>query len=540
MSGAPSTSTAMVVDEHAGRVDVAVVGAGPAGLAAATEAARAGLSVALFDEQPEPGGQIYRAIEAVSANDPRLLALLGEDYARGRDLVAAFRASGAQWHARHSVFDLSADGGLAVLGPDGARWWQARRVIVATGAMERPVAVPGWTLPGVMGVGAAQTLLKQSALVPDEPTVLAGSGPLLFLAASQLLAAGASVAAILETTPAGNLQRAAPHLIRAFMAGPEIRKGIAWRRALMRAGVPFHGRVDDLRIDGDEHRKTVTAHSRGRPIEIACSLVLLHEGVVPSTQLPMIAGVDHHYDDLQASWHARVDAAGRTNQAAILVAGDCAGIGGAELAAARGRLAGLAAAADLGAMDAAQAHRRGGDAHELLARKAPLRRFLDTLYRPRQQVLVPPDDDTIVCRCEEVRAGELRKMAALGCTGPNQAKAFSRCGMGPCQGRQCSLTAAQILAHESGRSVAAAGHFRVRPPVKPVTVGELAAMVGLGAPPETGPLLPTGPGESGPAKAGAAETLTAVAGTAESDTPDRDTPGTGPAKAGPSDRDARS
>jgi len=348
----------------------------------------------------------------------------------------------------------------------------------------------------VMGIGAAQTLLKQSALVPDEATVIIGSGPLLFLAARQLLAAGSPVRAILETTPGGNMHQALPMLPRAFLAGPEIRKGLAWRRELRRTGVPMFTRVDDVRIEGDASLKQVRARAGGETLQFECGLVLMHEGVVPSTQLSMIAGAAHDYDETQACWHVRKDAFGRTDRERILVAGDCAGIGGAELAAAEGRLAGIAAAADLGALERARVDGLAGASRGLLARKAPLRRFLDTLYRPRQQVLVPPDDATIVCRCEEVSAGELRRMAALGCTGPNQAKAFSRCGMGPCQGRQCALTAAQVLAHESGRPVASAGHFRVRPPIKPVTVGELASMTGLGAPPETGPLLPTGNSET--------------------------------------------
>lgn len=493
MSGVPAITTAMTTDEDTGRIEVAVIGGGPAGLAAATQAAEAGLSVALFDEQPAPGGQIYRAIESAPRRSRHWRDLLGGDYAQGSAWVERFRASGAQWHPGSSVFDLSGSGGLAVLGPDGARWWQAERVIVATGAMERPVPVPGWTLPGVMGIGAAQTLLKQSALVPDEPAVVAGSGPLLYLAATQLIAAGATLAAVLDTTPGANLRAAAGLLPRAFLAGPEVRKGLAWRRALARSGVPFHTGVSGLVIEGNERTKRVTASSRGHSLAFDCGLVLLHEGVVPSTQLPMVAGVEHHYDERQAAWHVRSDAFGRTNQQAILVAGDCAGIGGAELAAAEGLLAGIAAAIDLGRLDVASGERLAGPPRALLTRKAPLRRFLDVLARPRQEVLVPPHDETIVCRCEEVTAGELRRMAGLGCTGPNQAKAFSRCGMGPCQGRMCALTAAQVLAHAAGRPVAQAGVFRVRPPVKPVTVGELADMVGLGAPPTTGPLLPTAP-----------------------------------------------
>ena len=214
---------------------------------------------------------------------------------------------------------------------------------------------------------------------------------------------------------------------------------------------------------------------------------------MPSTQLAMAAGIEHDYDPLQACWRPRVDDHGRTSVPSVLVAGDGAGIGGAELAAEAGHLAALAAAVDLDLIAAEEAAQQGTAARAKIARKAPLRRFLDTLYRPRDEVLAPPDDEILVCSCEEITAGELRQVAAMGCPGPNQAKAFTRCGMGPCQGRMCGLASAAILAEATGQSVAETGHLRVRAPIKPITVGELATLEGVGAPPEAGPLLPTAP-----------------------------------------------
>lgn len=468
-------------------VDLVVVGAGPAGLAAAVTAREADLSVLVLDEQRAPGGQVYRGIEGAEARGGGWMELLGADYAEGRAIVERFRASGAQYRPQSAVFDVGADGGLGVLEAGAARWLEARRIVIATGAMERPVAVPGWTLPGVMGVGAAQTLLKASAMVPQVRTVIAGSGPLVYLAARQLLAAGADVVALLDTTPRGNYWRAAPLVLRA--AGPELRKGLAWRRAVKATVGQFRTAVADLRIEGGDAAEAVSFTAAGRPERIACDLVLLHEGVVPNTQLAMAAGVAHDYDAVQACWTPRVDGSGRTPVERVLIAGDGARIRGADLAGDAGRLAALAVAADLGVLDRREAQKRGDAARARLLRMAPLRRFLDVLYRPRAQVLVPDADETIVCRCEEVTAGELRRVAGLGCPGPNQAKAFTRCGMGPCQGRMCGLTAAATLAEAAGRPVGEAGHMRVRPPIKPITVGELAALEGVGAPPVAGASL---------------------------------------------------
>lgn len=478
------------------RFDVAVVGAGPAGLAAGAVAREAGLSVALLDEQQRPGGQIYRAIEAAADRRDGSFDLLGADYRAGLDLVRRFRAAGAAYLPGLSVFDIDPEGGLGVVGPHGARWLEAKRVVLATGAMERPPALPGWTLPGVMGAGAAQTLLKSAGVAPSGRTVIAGSGPLLYLVARQLLASKVPLAGVLETTPRENYWRAARLLPRALANVGDLKKGLSWRAEIKRSGVPFLTGVSDIRIEGEARAQRIAFSAGGRARTLDCDLVLLHEGVVPNTQLAMAVGARHVFDPVQACWRPVVDAWGRGSVESVLIAGDGGGIRGAEVAADAGMLAGLAAAADLGALSGNEARSQAAGPLARIARKAPLRRFLDVLYRPRQEVLVPARDETVVCRCEEVTAGDLRRVAKLGCPGPNQAKTYTRCGMGPCQARMCGLTSAAILATEAGLALGEGGYLRIRPPVKPITVGELAEMDGIGAPALSSPLLPTGQEEA--------------------------------------------
>ncbi|MEZ5824202.1 MAG: NAD(P)/FAD-dependent oxidoreductase [Geminicoccaceae bacterium] len=353
-------------------------------------------------------------------------------------------------------------------------------MIIAAGAQERPAPVPGWTLPGVMSLGSAQTLLKNAAMVSDVPTVIAGSGPLLYLAATQLQEAGARLEAVLDTTPRRRYLEAASGMPRAWLAGTELGKGLRWKRKLQRSGVRFFSAVHSITIEGETRVTGLRARVGSWTMSFDCSLLLLHEGVVPNVQLAMAAGAEHRYDRLQACWRPVLDRFGRSSVPALYVAGDAGGIGGAELAAAQGELAGLAAARDLDRIDESTLQAKSARQLSLLRRKSPLRNFLDRLFRPREEILVPSGDETIVCRCEEVTAGELRRIAALGCTGPNQAKAFSRAGMGPCQGRMCGLTVSHLLAAFHGRDPADAGHFRIRPPIKPLTVGELAGLGGLG------------------------------------------------------------
>ncbi len=454
--------------------DFAVVGAGPAGLAAAALAAELGLDTVLYDEQSTLGGRIYHAVErnAEAASD-----LFGADYRRGADLVRAFRRSGAVHAPDTAVWSAAAGGALGVLRDGAARIVAARRVLIAVGARERPVPIPGWTLPGVMALGAAQMLLKASRLRPRSPPVIAGSGPLVFLVAHQLMRANVAPRAVLLTAPPGNRARALRHLAGAALSAGELWKGYRWMRALAAGGVPLIAGVRDLRALGEDRVAAVAYTDRaGRARRIETGLLLLHEGVVPDDRLARAAGCAQTWDEAGLCWRVTADAWGATDVEGIAVAGDCAGIGGARAAEHRGRLAALDAAYRLGAIDRAARDERARAERAALRRCLRPRPFLDALFRPAEAVLAPPDDETVVCRCEEVSAGEIRRAAALGCAGPNQVKAFTRCGMGPCQGALCEATVAALVARARGVPVASVGRFTARPPVKPITLGEIAGL----------------------------------------------------------------
>jgi NADPH-dependent 2,4-dienoyl-CoA reductase/sulfur reductase-like enzyme len=455
------------------RVDLAVIGGGPAGLAAATEAARIGLAVALLDEQAAPGGQIYRAIDANRARGKSL----DPDYARGGTLADAFRASGATALFDASVWLVEPDGTIGFTRDGAAHLVKASRVIVASGAMERPVPIPGWTTPGVMTVGAAQILLKTAGLAPQGKVWIAGSGPLLRLYAVQAIGAGGTIAGIIDTTPRANYRAALPHVLGALKAPVYLRKGLAWRRALKRAGMRWISGASDLRAEAGADGKLAAIAFRhgGAPQREAADTLLLHEGVVPNVQITRALGAEHDWDARQRAFRPRLDAWGNTTVDGIMVAGDGGGIVGARAAELCGRLAALEAARVLGRIDQAARDTAALPWQIELDRERAIRPFLEALFAPRRDILVPADD-TIVCRCEEITAKQLREAVTLGCLGPNQLKSFTRCGMGPCQGRLCGLTVAEVIAAARGVPVPNVGYYRLRFPIKPLTLGELAAL----------------------------------------------------------------
>ncbi len=446
--------------------ELVVIGGGPAGLAAAALAARAGVSTVLFDENPGVGGQIYRAITSTPVKNR---AILGEDYWDGAALAEEAKASGALIVSGATVWSLDRQRLVGVSIGGKARVIEAGRVIIATGSQERPFPIPGWTLPGVMTAGAAQTALKAQGLIVGGRTVLAGGGPLLWLLAAQTLRAGGTIDAILDTTPRRNWLQAAVHLPD-FALSPYFAKGLALLREV-RAKVPVH-RVDAIEAVGTDRVREVVFSGPGGTRRLPVDLLLLHQGVVPNVNLANAAGVVHVWNDRQLCFVPVLDADFGSSVPGIAVAGDGAGIAGGTAAVERGRIAAIAAVRALkpdSVVPDTQAIR------QRLQREEMGRAFLDCLNRPADAFRIP-EGDTIACRCEEVTAKQVRETAQMGCEGPNQMKAFLRCGMGPCQGRLCGLTVTELIAAERKTTHDEVGYYRLRPPVKPITLAELASL----------------------------------------------------------------
>ncbi len=412
--------------------DVLVVGGGPAGLSAAVAAAEAGAAVVLLDERAATGGQYAKPL-AASHED----AAPDKQFRLGRDLAAHARRAGVTIETDAIAWAGFAPDEIGVLVRGRAVTFHPRRLVLAPGAHERPVPIPGWTLPGVMTTGALQTLVRAQRVVPGTQIVIAGNGPLNLQLACELLACGVKPAAVVEAAPFPGLT-ALHNAARLTLAAPDLAwEGIGMLARLRRAGVPVLWGTRALALEG-EARVTSVRLSDGQ--RLAADTVALNLGFQPEVGLARALGVPHRFVDVGIGHLAtEADDDGRTAVAGVFAVGDGARLGGARVALARGRLAGLAAARDLGLAvpdDTA--------ARTALARAVA---FQDALWR----VFAPPafdpsdvTDATIVCRCEEVTAGRLRQEIAGGLGSVAALKKATRAGMGRCQGRFCAATVARL------------------------------------------------------------------------------------------------
>lgn len=465
--------------------DVAVLGAGPAGMAAATEAARRGARTVLLDESPAPGGQVYRAAPAGfrMKADP--------DRRAGDALRAALAASGAEVLTGHRVWGMG--GGplvptgaarapfrLDALPADGPPLTlEARALVLCPGTHERIIPFPGWTLPGVVGLAAATILLKAQGVLPGRRVVVAGAGPLLYAVAAKLLRAGAEVPAVVDLAATAEWTRALP----ALASRPDLlARGAAWRAFLKLAAVrvlPAH-RIVAAEGGAALERVRVAPLARGgtAPLgsgeaeEIDCDALCIGHGLVPATEATRCFRAQHRYAPEEGGWVPALDAERRTSVARLYVAGDGGGVRGAAAAPAAGRLAALAALLDLGRISApahAKARRQPAREFRRAARTgAAMARMM--ALRPALVAAIPAE--TVVCRCEGVTRGEIESALADGATEMNQLKQFTRCGMGPCQGRICGEAAAEIVAAQVGGREAA-GFATGRLPLRPVPMEAL-------------------------------------------------------------------
>lgn len=449
--------------------DLAIIGAGPAGMSAAIEACKHGLSVIVFDDQANPGGQIYRDVEDCPAD--RLQAL-GPSYAAGLELISRFRASPVDYRNMHQVWSIDPTGTLLTLSHGVSRRCRWRKLLVATGAMERATPRVGWLLPGVRTVGSGQIMLKAGGLLPPEDTWIVGSGPLPLLFINQLRKAGARIAGYVDTTPPSNFVNAVRAWSSALSDLKSLSLGLSYQWKACRTKMRYVSGASDIVVEGEGRVEGIGFTKSGRRERHATSTVLFHEGVVPAVRILGAIGCTLEWSPVQKYFRPKLDSEGRSSCEHVFVAGDAAGIEGAEAAAKAGSVAAIAIADSLLGGNALRSS-SSCIAKKQRDRARAIRPFLDVLYAPQDSIHAVADD-VVVCRCEGVTAAAIRTALREGAKGVNELKAYTRAGMGPCQGQTCGPIVAQIVANELGVTPGEAGIFRSRPPLRSLTVAQLA------------------------------------------------------------------
>ncbi len=459
--------------------DTIVIGAGPGGAEAALTAAGYGLAVALLDEQPAAGGQVWRAPAGSFAGK-------GDAEARAGDALRLRLArSGVKTFFGHRVWSVlregvAPSGGFRVdaLGPEGNAAFAGRSLVVATGAHERVTPFPGWTLPGVIGLAAATVLLKSHGVAPGRRVVVAGCGPLLPAVAAGLAKAGVTLAAVADLSPRGAWLACLPVLLgrptlalrgagwagRTFLSGAAVLSAHGVRRAEGEDGV---ARVVLGPVGGDG------GPADGPELTVEADALVVGHGLTTVCEVTRLLRCDHRYDRLRGGWTPVVDGSFRTTIPGLYAIGDGAGVRGQEAATLAGRRVGIDLAEAAQAPEAEDAGAKAGDVDRALAKLAPFSDAVAGLMAQRLAQVAAIAPDTVVCRCEDVTRGEIDRAIDAGACEINQLKHFTRCGMGPCQGRYCGDTVQELMAQRLGVSRDAVGQWTGRPPLRPVALGEL-------------------------------------------------------------------
>ncbi len=443
--------------------DIAIIGGGAGGLSAAIAARRAGANVVVLDERKVGGGQYYKQSTGLPPLDAQ--------QAEGAALLTAAEDSGAKIIGSAEIWGAF-DGPLFLADVEGtALVVRPKTAIVATGAYERPRMVPGWTLPGVMTTGAAQTLWRSYRTLPGKRVAVCGSGPLNAQVALELAAGGSDLVIVAEAA-AGPWRH--PWIsFKALMADPGlVFKGIAMMRDLKRRGIPLKYQTALHRVEQDGDRLCATFKTAsGQEIRETVDAICMNDGFEPQNEILRLLGARMTYD--QDSGHLRCDRNSQmeTSVPNLFAVGDCAGLGGAPAARVEGMIAGRAAAARAGF----------GDAYDSFADERRLgrhRRFQANLWKLHDISLKVPDSavrETIICRCEEITLGEiLEGLEATPCH-VGSLKRATRVGMGRCQGRYCGPVATRLVAAATGKPLDDFSHFAPRVPIKPIAIASILA-----------------------------------------------------------------
>jgi NADPH-dependent 2,4-dienoyl-CoA reductase/sulfur reductase-like enzyme len=454
--------------------ELVVIGAGPAGMEAAISASQAGVKTVIIDSYPQAGGQYYKALPAAFTASRKSRAEKEGDYLAAQ--LATMPATKIYNALAWGIFEEEKGEGwlVALDGPDAPKEVHAKMLILANGAYETPVAFPGWTLPGVITCGAALTLVKTWRVAPGKVALVTGTGPLLLSAAAHLIEAGVRVVGVCETTrilPKGILY--GPTMLGQWH---RLQEGAKYLSVMRRGQTPYKTGWSIVEARGKDHvEEAVIAKVDHNSVPIAgteqtvkVDTVVSGYGLIPNTDLARMIGCKLEYNSKKGGWVPVRDETLQTSLPGVYMAGDGAGIGGAENSRLEGRIAGVAAALRAGKMSTRKAEEINRKMKPELAQQRRFGRLLGDLFSPKPGLTSLARDETIICRCEELNKKEILAAIADGGESVTWVKRMTRAGMGMCQGRSCGRQVAQLIAQQNGLDPGQVLPDTQRPPERPI------------------------------------------------------------------------
>ena len=443
--------------------DVIVIGAGPSGVTAALKFSKKGLKVLIIDSNGNSGGQIYRAPpksyvkKEEKSLDENLIQLKFSENLKKNNIDTAYN---------HTVWQVSPGFKIDAFNENGTVQWSAKNLIVATGTYEKIIPFDGWTTPGVIGLAACTILLKSHQTIPGNKIILAGNGPLLVSVAYYMLKFGGKVDAIVDTSSKFEWIKS---IISLIFNPKNFIQGISWMSKIIFSGVPIYSKSLVKKVDKTENGISVRIENiKNKKIkELKSEVLAVGHGLIPSTDISRLLKVNHLYNELKGGWIPKLDEHFKSSMKGLYIVGDGSGISGAIAAEEKGELAAISVLKELNLIDEKEFQNDKDRIIKKLKRYEIFAKGIAKLNATPDSLIENINDDTVVCRCEDITKKDIIHAVENGAKNLNQIKSWTRFGMGPCQGRTCQYAVAKLASQHLKSTVEDLNYLTGRTPLRP-------------------------------------------------------------------------